>query len=40
MSVWPTQPLQMIPQQQNNLVSVQAMLAAALQQATMTQTMW
>ena len=40
MSVCPTQPLQIIPQQQNNLVSVQAMLAAALQQATMTQTMW
>ena len=40
MSVWPTQSLQMLPQQQNNLVSAQAMLAAALQQAAMTQTMW
>ena len=40
MSVWPSQSLQMITQDQNNLVLVQAMLAAALQQATMTQTMW
>ena len=40
MSVWPSQPLQMFPKQQNNLASTQAMLAAALQQAAMTQTMW
>ena len=38
MSVWPTQPL--VPQQQNNVVSVQAMIAASLQQANMKQTMW
>ena len=40
MSAWPVQPLQMIAPQQNNIVSVQALLAAALQQAGMTQTIW
>ena len=40
MSAWPVQPLQMIAPQQNNIVSVQALLAAALQQAGITQTIW
>ena len=40
MSAWTVQPLQMIASQQNNIVSVHALLAAALQQAGMTQTIW
>ena len=36
MSAWPVQPLQMTAPQQNNIVSVQALLAAVLQQAGMT----
>ena len=40
MSAWPVQPLQMIAPQQNNKVSVQALLAAALQQVGITQTIW
>ena len=40
MSTWPVQPLQMITPQQNNIVSAQSLLAAELQQAGMTQTIW
>ena len=40
MGTWPVQPLHMIAPQQNNILSVQALLAAALQQAGMTQTIW